>query len=100
MTADVVSYGETTGLLDSERAGPPRMGGTVRILASRGVLADMVEHADIVFATLEEAALVTNATPADPATAATSIARLGPGDREGLPTRCEVDLVGGGDVVR
>ena len=83
---------------------------------SRDVLADMVEHADTAFATLEEAALVTNATSTDPATAAVSIARPGPqfvvvqlgrdgavacpGNWEGLPTRSEVDLVGGGDVVR
>lgn len=45
---------------------------------SRGVLADMVKRADIVFATLEEAALITNVTPKDPVTAAASITRLRP----------------------
>ena len=80
MTVDVVSYGETMGLLDTERIGPLRRGSGMRFpsLERRVVLADMVKQADIVFATLEEAALVTNVTPNDPSSAATSIARLGP----------------------
>jgi 2-dehydro-3-deoxygluconokinase len=83
---------------------------------ARGVLADMVKHADIVFATLEEAALVTNTTPNDPATAAESIARHGPQfvavkmgadgavawhdgriDRAAPPPTVVVDPVGAGD---
>ena len=31
MPLDVVSYGETMGLLDSERVGPLRLGGTLRL---------------------------------------------------------------------
>jgi 2-dehydro-3-deoxygluconokinase len=46
--------------------------------AAQDVLTDMVKHADIVFATLEETALSTASASSDPATAAESIARLGP----------------------
>ena len=78
MTIDVLTYGETMGVFESERTGPLRVGGSMR-----------------------------QSMAGAESTVAIGVSRLGgsaawvgvacPGDWEGLPTRAEIEMLRGDD---